>query len=359
MEYTFVYIFLLSLILLGFIFPKSKWVHILLVFVSFSLYTMSYDDWDRLAYMDAYDNASLDLESRFEYLFILFMKLCSGLGLSFESFRYLTAIISLSGLEYASFKLSQYRNIVWAAYLIYPAMFDATLIRTSMSMGIVAVFMVKLIYAQNTRNYIVCFILAIIAALFHKSAFVFLAFVPLGYYMKRGVNRSNFIVFCLMFIILESASAFMFSTLGNKLAGSAANYYENLYQGNIIFNFIMYFIYISPIFLFWPKRVFKSASNRMAIDNNILKINLLFILVLIPQFYIANFSRVFKILFFFNYIYLSRCAEIPRWKVAALPFVFIYPVFLLTVRLVLYPDMIPTIVLMHINTNTLLELFKL
>lgn len=358
MEDPFVYVFLIGLISLGFMFPKAKWVHILLVFMSFSLYTMSYDDWDRLAYMNAYDNVSIGIESRFEYLFVLLMRVCSWLGLSFDTFRYVTAAISISGLEYASFKFSKYRNIVWAVYLIYPAWYDAVILRNSMAMGIIAVSLVKLVYAKTNRDYIRCSIWIVIATLIHKSSFVFLAFIPLWYYLKQGLNKSRFITILLFFIFIESTSAFLYDSLGRRLAGDSENYYDNLYRGNILFNSIMYLIYVSPVLLFWPDRVFKSCTNRTTIESNILKFNLLFLFVLIPQFYIAYFSRLFKMLFFLNYIYLARCAEIPKWKVAAIFGVLLYTVLLLFLRLYFYPDMIPDTLMIHFRTNLLLDLLR-
>ena len=255
MDYLIPLLLLTVLVSLGFVFPKSKIVHIILVFMSFSLYALSYDDYDRFVYINEYEKASTYMGSDYEILYVWIMSLCNKLGLTFQQFRYLTTRISLGGLEYAAIKLSPKINQVWALYLIYSSCFDATLIRSSLSMGLIAIFIVQLINSKTIKDYLICSIWVIAASLIHSSSWVYCSFIPLWFYLKNRANKTKF--FNLVLLISGLAfvgSSIIFSVYSNlvireftlvKYTSASAGT-----LGDILYNIIKYGLIISPAVIF-------------------------------------------------------------------------------------------------------------
>ena len=198
-----------------------------------------------------------------------------------------------------------------------------------------------------------------IASLIHSSSCIYLIFIPVWLYIKKSITLLRFIVLFVSFVAVASVGYSLMINIVLETRQQNEYYYSNLYHGNLLFNALMYLTYISPALLFRPSVVFKSKTNLSPLESNILIFNILFVFILIPQFYIANFSRLFKILIFFNYIYLSKCAESPKWRPIAVSYMFVYSFYLLAIRLITSPNMIDIIVNMHLKTNDLLNIFRL
>lgn len=330
--------------------------------MSFSLYALSYDDYDRLVYMDHYDRVSTSIGSEYEILYVWIMSLCNYLGLSFQEFRYVTAVITLGGLEYAAIKLSPQKNQVWALYLIYSSCFDATLIRASLSMGLIAIYIVRLINSKTKKDYLLCSIWVIAASLIHSSSWAYCSFIPLWIFLK---NRSNMTKFLCIFLIVVGfvfvGSSIIFTVYGNL---PVREYTLEKYTsadsgslGDVIYNIIKYCFIISPAVIFGRSGSFK-IKDVQDFDKSILGLNLLFMILLIPQYYTSLFSRLFKVLIFFNYIFLtrhpwqqSRSAKKPLLIVFSL----LYAIIMFSFHIYNSPLSLIFVVDMHVKTNEILN----
>ena len=327
--------------------------------MAYSFYTMSYDDADRWVYMDHYERVATGGETGYEFLYVQLMRICTNIGLSFEQFRYVTAFITLCGLEYASFKFSRNINIVWALYLIYSAMYDSELIRSSLAMSFIAVFLVKLLKAKLIKDYIFSGIWVVISAQFHSSSYIYLLFIPAWYYLRKDHKRS-FVIMCLGALAILKGAGSIFTLAIGTISEQNQNYYEDGYHGNLSFNFLMYIHYILPILIFYTSKnnISRGRFQNISIGNNILSLNILFMLILIPHYYVSMCSRLYKILIFFNYIYLAELTEIQKKRVVVTIFGLLYSLSLLIVRLITAPHTLFSIFDMHLSTNLILNILK-
>lgn len=358
------YIIIIGLIVLGFLLPKSKVVHILLLFLSYSLFTLSYDDGDRLIYMEEYENIGSGIGSDYEILYVALMKVCSFFGLTFYMFRFLTAGITFFCLEYVTTKYCKNINIVWALYFIFSAMFDATVIRNSLAMGIALIVLVKMLSKKNLKDEIICYGLSFVAALIHSSYWILPLILALWKPMQKTTIRYVFVVSVLL--LYSAVSAYdqqIFSIYGSLLVREATidKYMTGFYSNTIgqIYNFVKYCIIISPVIVFWPNRMLKKIPicAHETLIRNIFLINLLFIVILLPQAIATNFSRLLRIIIFLNYVYLACCYDVKKYRLA----IAVYGVFYsstLLLLLLLFESItsIDIILNMHLETN---EIFKM
>ena len=314
---------------------------------------------DIWAYMDFYENASRGSDTGHELFFELLMQGCARIGLPFYVFRCITAFVTFIGLEYATFKLTKNVNIVWALYIIYSSMFDAELIRASMAMGIIAVFFVHLIRSnKRIQSYLFCAFVILIATLFHSSSVMFLLFIPAWHFINNKITQRQIILVILTTLIMGAGVGVMFRFVGSLLSEKNMDYYESMYHGSILFNIANYILYIIPIIFLPPRKTRLSGVPISLIESNIFKINLLFLFVLVPQFYVSLFSRLFKLLIFLNYVYLASRAENSKLKPIVALFGLIYAFSLLFIRIFFYPHLIPMVLDMQMDSNVIFDLLR-
>lgn len=360
------FIFIFGLITLAFIFPRSKILHVFLVFLSFSLFTLSFDEYDRYAYMTEYDNMRSTIGSEYEILFVALMKICNLLGFSFEGFRYVTAGITFSCLEYVVFKNTKNINIVWALYFIFSAMFDATLIRNSLAMGIAAIVIIKMMDLRTVKDYIVCISLAMSAALIHSAYWMLFVLLLLWFPLqKRKIKYLFVLAVLLIYGVVSTFDEKIFSIYSSLLVREATidKYMTGFYSNEIgqIYNLAKYCFVISPVLFFWPSKMKekRTLDGKVLLPHYIWSINLLFLVILLPQSLAANFSRLYRILIFFNYIYLAYCYDVKTIRPAIVVYGIIYSLVLLL--LMLFFESITTIEFifnMHLETNKFFNLFS-
>lgn len=360
------YILIAVIIVLGLLYPKSKIIHVLLVFLSFSLYTLSFDDYDRLIYMDEYQNIGSKLGSDYEILYVALMKFCNYLGFSFYTFRFLTASITFCCLEYVTLRNCRNINIVWALYFIYSAMFDATVIRNTLAMGIVMMALIKMTSITKYKDYIIIFGLSFVAALIHSAFWIIPGMIALWKPIKNTKIRIAFVIsVLLLYTVVSAYDQQIFSIYGSLLVREETidKYMTGFYSNKIgqIYNLVKYCFIISPVIIFWPHRVFKKEKfkGNENIIKNIFFINILFVIVLLPQTIATNFSRLFRIVIFFNYIYLACCYEVKKYRLIV-PIYGVFYSLTLLFMLLFFESLtsIEFIVNMHFETNEVFKLLK-
>ncbi len=359
-------IILFGIPLLGFIFTKNKYLNLILCFLAFSLFAYSQDDFDYWAYQTIYEKAGVDYESGYEVAYVWLNQLSNIAGIKYETFRAIVGLIYVVPLYFIIRKLTFHPNVVWGAMVYFPTMFDSTLLRNSIAMVITIIgicYLIKLNKPKSIKSYVVPFSVFCIAALFHSSYWVMLAFIPLWWYVdceKKYVLLIGFILLMYVFFSLNSNLIFNIYSKFN-VREATIDKYQTGHYANVIgmaYNAFKYVLLISPVLIFRKnnKSFYPANTTSDGLMKNALKLNLIFSLILIPQSFATNFSRLFRILTIFNYVYIAN--HIGQKKMLKIPRLFELTFAIMLMLLLLMwesPTTIIDILYMHLTTNTMLN----
>lgn len=360
---------------LSVLFPKNNLLSYILVGFVIILYAYSQDDYDYYYYESFYESV-LYSKRNYEVIFDWLMRLCATLGYDYISFRLIVGVISCLILFFAIKKLTPNVNLVWSLYIIYSALFNACLLRYSLTLGLVIYLIISLI----NSNYKLAYILCIICGFSHSSQWILLLFPVFWYVLNNFKNKGLiFIMLILIYLTLPIFGAYifkifsLFSLKQGVVEGYATGSYANLY--GTLFNILKYGLIISPILYikyFWKnehslilgtypaiaKSIGKLRNNsiKTIFKDKILIINLLFAIILIPQYFAINYDRLFRVLIIINYIYISIIAyENYKLNLSIIIIAFIYAIsFNLLIFLYSSPELLDRILFMHFDTNSYL-----
>ena len=164
-----------------------------------------------------------------------------------------------------------------------------------------------------------------LAALFHSAYWVLLFFIPLWIL----INRKNGIKLVLLIIVI----IYMVSIFSDNLlflhiltfsytrSNNRQIYDRTLcqYDTSDCITLSQYLFIIFLVLYYYSRHSNnqeisspKQKSLRSVFNHKILKLNIIFSLVLVPQFFAVNFSRLFFILIIFNYIYIANQIGVSR-----------------------------------------------
>lgn len=351
-------------------FPKSTVLSLMMATFVYCLLGHSYDEVDSDTYEHIYDIAKAFGSADYEVLYELLMKFCYTINLSFDGFRRVAACLTVISLYYCIRKYSNNQNFVWLLYIIYFAMFDEVLIRSRLAMPYAIMYGFVLVNAQKKIDYLYSLLWLTLAALFHSSCWALFLFAPLTFLYRKyniGYQKLLLIIFTIYIgVIFLGNSIFDLYSIFTIREGTIEKYMTDSYSNlnGIIYNILKYLLYLTPVLLYYKSEY---ASDEYYIESNsrmnfssFLFLNLLFASVLIPQYFVYNYYRLFRYLILINYIFLSnRLIVGEKISPKALMIGVAYAICNLCI-FIFYeqPDKIETVLLMHVQTNDLLKLFN-
>lgn len=180
------YILALTAIILGILNEKSKTVTLFQLLVIWILLGWSYGNADYPNYLTRYtyyDSSALG--ERTEFLFFQLFKLGNQLGLSYDQFLIVVALIFVIAFGSIIRKVSQNPNLVLSLYLVFPASVDATQIRFALA-SILILLGFSILFNDDIRlGEIYYAVLVVIAALFHIGTILFMFMLPIRRLNKK------------------------------------------------------------------------------------------------------------------------------------------------------------------------------
>lgn len=346
---------------LGFVFSKDKIITIILCLVILSFFFLSEDSYDFLNYKYIYESLKYGNLKNYEIGYTAFSELIYNLGIDYICFRFIIGLIFVSILYVIIKNLTNRPNIVWSALIIFPTMFDGLLLRNSIAMVICMLGIIKLIQCKNLKQYTFPITLFILAALFHSSYWVTVLFVPAWIYLNTQKRIKFFLIYVgISFIFCSSFSDILFSIFSKLIIREETiNKYQTGNYSNLVgmaYDLIKYLFVISPILYYkhWNKNMIPNNSTAVYFSCNIIKLNLIFSIILIPQVIAVNFGRLFRMLIIFNYIYLANQTNLIKQKNQLRFIIFIYALLLsLSMLYIESPTTLVDVLLMHLSTNNI------
>lgn len=356
--------FYLTIALIGFLFSKNKVVNILLCLVVVALFGLSVDDNDFWVYMNIYDGIGYGYSSDYEVGYVFINLFFNKLGVNYITFRLILGIFFCTILFFVVRKATEHPNMVWSCYLIYSAMFDACLLRNSIAFVFALLGVIALMKVKSVGSYIAPCVLFTLAALVHSAYWAFVFFVPM-WYMLNNIKHGVEIVLAsiiALYVVCVVANNIVFDIYSRFQIREATidKYMTNSYANvaGAMYGVLKYLLIVSPVLYVNIKTIprLEIASNipQMKVESaKMTRVNILFSFFLIPQFFTITFSRLFRILIFINYIYISTlCLGRKSSQVKALAFLYAL-VFVLFTIVYESPTSFSDVVLMHLNTNPL------
>lgn len=318
MNFLAAYIFFILLIILAFIRPKSIIVHFSLLCAIFLFFAFSYDNADRLVYQYEFESIHSTTSSTYEILYVALMKFGSFFCDTFQQYRSFQAILVLFLIDIIILKYSKAPNAVIACYLIFSALFDATLMRHVVAMAVSLYGILHLLKSQKLKNYIEVLAIFMVGGLTHSAYWVLLLFIPLKILLK-GHTLITLVIIGFVFASAIRFQDTIFSLFGLLIVreGVVDKYMTGDYANvtGALYDLVKYIFIISPCFLsiLFKKKIevspdsnIKRYNRALLLNDNIITANLLFSIILIPQFFAVNYFRLYRVLIIINYIYMSN-----------------------------------------------------
>ena len=226
-------------------------------------------------YREAYEWTRKTSFNDFEYIYfekgyILLMKICIKLGLSFQGFFAVVYFIILYPIYLFIKKFSKdklFSALIYVCYISFE--FNLTGIRQALAISIVLLAFIALLEARKFPK-ILYIILVLIAASFHKSAYIALVFLPLLAIRSISWYTAGMIVGTVISII---SRRYLFSYIKNLFGKESFSLDAGLHiGGNVLF---MMFIAIFALIVY---NSYRKNNNISRTDNELIYKNELFML---------------------------------------------------------------------------------
>lgn len=355
---------IITIVILGYVFGKNIFINLLQCFLCISFFAYSQDGYDHIVYEYIYNTVAGSGESEYEVGYVWLNKFISVLGFNYLDFRLIIGLLFITPLFILVRHISRYPNVVWSSFIIYSAMFDGCLLRNSISMMLSIVGIYTLINTKSRNELIIPAICFIFAALFHSAYWIMMLFIPSWLFLKGGKKIKLFLIIvgCL-YVIFAFNSTLLFNLYSHlAIRESTIDKYQTDNYANIIgfiYDIVRYLFILSPVFIFKENSTiqYKGSNGYPTFMTSAILLNILFSVILIPQFFAVNFNRLFRIQIFYNYIYVSN--QIKRNNVVV-PRLFCLGYSLILLLLVLFfesPSTLNDILFMHLTTNSFLLYF--
>lgn len=325
-----------SIITVGFIVwglvrKKSKLVSFALLLLLFVLLAFEKTTGDYQGYLTMYDEISRGSGRAltYEILYVLLCRVGVILGLSFNTLRAYVVIIELIFLYSVIKKYTENTAMVLSLFFIFPAMLDAELFRWLLGMCIV-IFGIQFILNEKTIRNVVLFCASIaVASMFHTSCWIFLIYLLLMIQDTRRIRRVVIIVLIIGIAFLSTGVFFnLLSHLPIRVyviekyqTGNYSNWHGILFD--LLKQLLIFFMGIvatGRMELFGRRLIMRKVNQELVLSNNklikdanllnnqIINLNLISFLILIPLYYSSSVQRLTHVVVFFNYIALAnRC----------------------------------------------------
>lgn len=203
-------IILLSFILYGLISHSSKVATIGLLLLLYILFAFEKSIGDYEGYLEMFDEIRVGIGRATEYeaLYVFSCSAAAELGMTFDQMRYVFCVVEIALIYSVIRKYTTNTALVLSLFFIFPALLDAELFRFLAGMSLVIYAFPYLL--QNTKKgYIIYLCFVVLAALFHTSCWLFLI-----YYLLAIKNRKNLILIVAVILLFGTSLSAIDSVFG-------------------------------------------------------------------------------------------------------------------------------------------------
>lgn len=309
----FPYIIPIILIFLGVQRPQSKIVFGLLLLYIWALMGLNTRTPDWETYEFTYENFFLTNADGYEAGFAGLCALGNLLGLSYQQFRMLYALLYVFFVFLAAVRLTKYHNLLLVLFLVWPCLPNVSGLRQSLANMIVCSG-IPFLFSTNRKNLVYFIIFVCLASLIHQSVWFYALLVFFRNELTQKQTKMLYIVVCFLFFIISSTSFFAglsfvagnekFDKWLNMTSGATVDHLS--FTGIVVQSFfvIAFVFVINRICMnIYPFRYLLNEKQKQKI--NIVK-NLSFILLLTMPGYVisAEYQRfLYGVLIVFYALY--------------------------------------------------------
>ena len=345
---------LLSFILLGLFFHKSKIAEYGLLILLFILFAFEKSIGDYEGYLSMYDEIGKGVgrANEYEILYVLACSTAAKIGLSFDQMRYIFCVAEVLMIHGVIRKYTKNRALVLSLFMIYPALLDAELFRFLFGMSLV-IYGLPYLLQGNQKGYLTYFVFVVLAALFHTSCWAFLI-----YFLLLIKKRRTLVIIVTVSLLLGttlSAIDSVFKVMEYlPIREHVIEKYETDSYSNmtgILFDIVKQILIFSLGFLAYycvnsrqlyydcivlrkkrknretretrekalslnkrnyvfvlgkNRKTRKTRKNALALNNRIIDLNIISCLMLIPMYLSTSSQRLVHVIVFYNFIAIAN-----------------------------------------------------
>ena len=303
-------IFYFFIVLLLFVFPKSKAIQFIATIILFLLFAFNYDNADRDVYVDRY-YFYYEYSSMTEPLYTLLMSFLSIHHLGVQSLMHIVALVFIGTIIVVVSKFSKNFGIALGGYMIACFFMDVVQVRFTLSLVFVYI---GLWYHTQIKNEllaaVIYMIFILLSASVHASSFIFSLFLLARIKDKNKVITYTMILSCMLAIVvvyfayIDSSLDFFQAKISHvgEMAEDRYNIKTILRRIFLLFLIIALFFfsyYLSPLQT-------KQIKGETFLMNYMRNINILSICFIPLLFFSADFHRLFYAIYIINLAIISR-----------------------------------------------------
>lgn len=278
------------------------------------------------------------------------------IGLSYQLFRTLVAIIGLLLIQKTILDFTKKYNLVFLLYFIYPFILDVIQIRNFLAASIV-VFSLRFIIKNSRKDDVKYLIAILIAASVHSVSVFFIPFILIkNFTIKQLLNTSIILV---PFLCILTSYTFIPNLIRN-IAGEDAMFNLEMYFKRANYGFILLWsrqLAICIMSYLGYVSILKSRISQkwLRLDNAIIKLNFYLIIICFPLvMFDGNFTRIFRDISILNYILISHVLYVyPREGHLYLLFAIILGLSFFTMDILISPN-VATVLIPFFQSNSYL-----
>lgn len=266
-----IYIILCLLIILGIVFPRSKYVLILDVLVISSIIGFRpYTATDYANYWVEYNTAPLIQVSRADFPgYNILMRFFQYLGLDFNQFVVVIAFLSVILMVTGMLRLSKYVPFALSIFLIYPFAHEVVQMRTFLADSIVWCALPMLLIdhqnkAKNIQSKSMFFILTYIATTIHTLCWFYII-VAILYLLFRNSKKYLTVIFTIAGLMLILAHTSLLSVALTSV--SSSDKLDHWTEGSTGLGMVIYAVISLLIFIM----IKYSTNSAMVLEGKITK----------------------------------------------------------------------------------------
>lgn len=256
--------------------------------------------------------------TEYEVLYVYLTSLAIKLGYTFDQMRGVLSILEVYLIYHTISKYTKRTAFVLALFMVFPALIDAELFRFLFGMTLV-IYGIPYLLDDSKIGKIIYLVLVILAALFHTSCWLFLA-----YFLLLVKDRKLLIIIVSSVLVVGlfiSSSGVFFYILEYLpirefvIQKYQTGQYSNLtgvmfafFKQVLIFAMVLWVIggkKKKSIELKHPTYTYKER-NAEILYSRIFDMNIISFLFLIPMYYSSSSQRLVHVIVLFNYIAIAN-----------------------------------------------------
>lgn len=301
------------LVLLSFLFKRSKIVALLFFLFMWSLW--GWNTWN--GDYDAYKAIYQDSITRFntqgnEIGYVLLNGAFLAMGFEFQGFMIIFSLIVLSIVLFFTLRYSKYPALFSALYFIIFIM-EYVFMRNYL---VHSIMLLAFFLSFKKVNYHKLFfsLITILSVTIHSTAILFFLFIPA---LKETIVSFKKIALVVTLLLISSIIFFnkiLLPLLGPFFAAKFA-YYQT--GGGISNVFLAHIAIVTLVYYFFTQLLKSSATlspQMIRMYTIVINVNLLSLFYLCLYFHVPYFSRILRFLFTFDLIFLLSGLHFVKWN---------------------------------------------